>query len=228
LILFLFLFKVLSEFPQSSTMINPNNNYNYLPGYAAFVHAFIAGFCGIRPRDFQLDIVYPTDQFTKYQSGASTSSSQFNVFKQPLANVDAWNITGLTYRGNKLDIIYNFKSKNIEIRNRRSSDSSLLADDSLEISVYEGTERVIKQLKVGDSVMISLTTELWTYEKKKSRLQTDNSFADNMHILASIYPTQFSKYLVLPKNNSNFLSSSLILFLFFWLASLSLFGYNIF
>jgi hypothetical protein len=220
---------VLSEFPQSSTVINPNNNYNYLPGYAAFIHAFIAGFCGIRPRDFQIDIVYPSDQFTSYQSGSSTPTSQFNIFKQPLANVDAWNITGLTYRGNKLDIIYNLKNKNVEIRNRRSSDSSQVADDSLEISVYEGTERVIKQLKIGDSVLINLSTDLWNYDKKKSRLQKDNTYSNNMHILASIYPIQFSKNLVIPRNNSYLLgSSSFILILFCLLARFNVIEYNIF
>jgi len=194
--------KVLSEYPQSSTVPKPQNTFNYLPGYAAFAHAFIGGFCGLRPRDFQLDLVYPSNNFQNYQASISSSAQQQTVFKQPGLNVENWNITGLMYRGNKLDIIYNLKTKTVEIRNRRSNDPSLIADENLEIAVYEGTQVQARPLRIGDSVQINLNTDVWTYAAKKSRLQKRTSYSDNMNILASIYPVQFARNIVRPSNSA--------------------------
>lgn len=200
-------FLVATEFPQTTSAINPQNTFNYLPSYAAFATAFIAGYCGVRYRDFQIDLVYPSEYFTQYQS---QGSSQYPVFTQPAPNVEVWNVTGLLYRGNKLDIIYSLRSRSVEIRNRRPSDQFIIPDDTLEIAIYEGTERVVKPLRVGDSVMISLTTESWNYAPKKSRLQKRNTYSDNMNILASIYSTQVTRYVVKPNSSSRIVSSYFI------------------
>ena len=180
--------KVVSEYP--ANLENPLNNFNYLPGYAAFVQAFIAAYCGLRVRDFQLDLVYPSEEFGNYQTQAAVRS-QFSIFKSPVSNADSWNITGLLYRGNKLDIIYNLKSKTVEIRNRPTSNN--LMNQYLEVLVYEGTATEIRPLRPGGSVTITLNTDLWNYLPKKGRLQEHNSYSNNINILASIYSsTSFS------------------------------------
>ncbi len=184
--------KVLSEYSQQSTSFNPLNTYNYLPGYAAYAHAFIGAFCGVRVRDFQIDLVYPSENFNQYQTQTSTLSD--TIFKPPAMNTESWNITGVAYRGNKLDISYNLRSKSVEIRNRRANDPLVTSDESLEVAIYEGNEVVYKQLRLGDSVSISLTTENWNFNPKKSRSQNTNyHYTQNMHILASIYSSQFRK-----------------------------------
>ena len=190
----------MSEYPNSNSNLNQMNTFNYLPGYAAYVSGFIAGFCGVRYRDFQLDLVYPSENFRDYQS--QILSTQFPVFKQPTLSTESWNITGLMYRGNKLDIIYNLRAKSVEIRNRRANDQSGPVDDMLEILTYEGTEQVIKPLRIGDTVTIGLSTELWTYRAKKNRLQK-NHYSNNMHVLASIYPVQYYKNVLKASNSSN-------------------------
>lgn len=159
-----------------------------------------------------MDIVYPSEYFTEYQGGASTNT-QHRVFKQPAANTEHWNITGLIYKGNKLDIVYSLRSKSVTVTNRRSNDGSLVADDTLEIAIFEGTEMVTKQLRIGDSAVISLTTESWNYVAKKNRLQNSNSYSNNMHILASIYSTSQSGRVIRPSNvgSVNLASSILIL-----------------
>jgi len=156
--------------------------------------------------------VYPSEFFTDYQGGASTNT-QHRVFKQPAANTEHWNITGMIYKGNKLDVVYSLRSKSVTITNRRSNDGSLVADDTLEVAVFEGTEMVTKQLRIGDSVVISLTTESWNYVAKKNRLQNSNSYSNNMNILASIYSTTQSGRVIRPSNHGsmNLASSILIL-----------------
>lgn len=190
----------MSEFPSSGNILNPQNTFNYLPGYAAYVTAFIAGFCGVRYRDYQLDLVYPSEHFGSYQ--AQVSSAQFPIFKPPTQNTESWNITGLMYKGNKLDIIYNLKMKLVEIRNRKSNDQTSSADNTLEIIIYEGTNYITKSLRIGDTIQINLSSELWTYEPKKSRLQKSHKYSDNMHILASVYSTQYSNRIIKPSNSA--------------------------
>lgn len=198
----------MSEYPNSNSVLNMQNTFNYLPGYAAFVSGFIAGFCGVRYQDFQLDLVYPSENFGQYQ--AQVSSGQFPVFKQPASNTENWNITGLLFRGNRLDIIYDLRSKSVEIRNRRGSDQTGQVDDMLEVIIYEGTQITSKSLRIGDTVSISLSTELWYYAPKKTRLQR-NHYSDNMHILASIYPVQYSNKIQRAYNSDNILRFSYIL-----------------
>lgn len=209
----------MSEYPNSNSVLNSQNTFNYLPGYAAFVSGFIAGFCGVRYQDFQLDLVYPSENFAQYQT--QVSSSQFPVFKQPALNTENWNITGLMFRGNRLDIIYDLRSKSVEIRNRRGTDQSGQVDDMLEVVIYEGTQMIIKPLRTGDTVTISLSTELWSYAPKKSRLQR-NHYSDNMHILASIYPIQYNNQILRASNSAkilkyNFFSLLVFAFVIFFL-----------
>lgn len=206
----------MSEYPNSNSALNVQNTFNYLPGYAAFVSGFIAGYCGVRYQDFQLDLVYPSENFGQYQ--AQVSSAQFPVFKQPALNTENWNITGLMFRGNRLDIIYDLRSKSVEIRNRRGIDQSGQVDDMLEVIVYEGTQITVKPLRTGDTVTISLSTELWFYGPKRSRLQR-NQYSDNMHILATIYPVQYNNRILRASNSGNILRFGIlfyfIAFLFF-------------
>jgi hypothetical protein len=180
-------FNVITEYPHVASNLNPHNTFHYMPGYAAFAHTFIAGYCGLRVRDFQLDLVYPSEHFTNYV-GIIGGTQHHALFKQPATNVESWNITGLSYRGNKLDILYNLRSRSVEIRNRRHDDMNAMAsDNSLEVIVYEGHEPVVRQLRVGDAVSISLTSDLWKFLPNRDRLQYRNSYSNNMHILASIY-----------------------------------------
>lgn len=173
-----------------------------MPGYAAYAQAFIGGYCGLRVRDFQIDLIFPSENFGQYSGQISVT--QDSVFKQPALNTDLWNITGLAYRGNKLDITYNLRMKTVEIRNRRANDPLVSADDSLEVAIYEGSEQVIKQLRVGDAVSISLSSELWYYKPKKSKLQdTKEHYSNNIHLLASIYSSQYRKNVRLPNSAPN-------------------------
>ena len=57
-------FHVMTEYPHVANNLNPQNTFHYMAGYAAFAHTFIAGHCGLRVRDFQLDLVYPSEHFT--------------------------------------------------------------------------------------------------------------------------------------------------------------------
>lgn len=117
------------------------------------------------------------------------------------------------YRGNKLDIIYNLRAKSVEIRNRRSSDQFVVADDTLEIVTYEGSEPLVRQLRVGDTVVVSLSSEVWVYGPKKQRLQRHTGLTENMQILASIYSAQVSRRLIRPTNaaQSTFAQSTVTL-----------------
>ena len=110
-------FHVLSEYPNSNLDYNRNNNYNYLPGYASFIQSFIAGYCGMRVRDYQLDFIYPSDHFDSYQTPIS-SFKKNSILKAPVDEVQTWNITGLAYLGNELDILYDLPGKLIIVRNR--------------------------------------------------------------------------------------------------------------
>jgi hypothetical protein len=194
-------FLVSSEFLQQSSTINPQNTFHYLPSYAAYASAFIGGYCGVRYRDFQLDLVYPSEHFNQYSS-VQTVNPLYPIFKQPSAQTENWNITGLMYRGNKLDIIYNLRAKSVEIRNRRSSDQFVTADETLEIITYEGSEAMVRQLRVGDTVVIGLSSELWVYAPKKQKLQRRTEYTENMHILASIYSTSNSRRLIRASNDA--------------------------
>ena len=109
----------------------------------------------------------------------------------------------MLYRGNKLDVLYSLKTKSVEIRNRRSNDPSITAIDDLQVIYYEGTERVEKTLKIGESVMISLSTDTWKYTAKKSRLQRGHGLAENMHILATIHSLQFNTRIIRATNSGN-------------------------
>ena len=188
-------FQVLSEFPHSG-YANPHNTFNYLPGYAAFATGYIGAFCGLRLRDFQLDIVYPNENFGSYQNPIVTGQ-RYELFKKPSPNTESWNVTGLSYRGTKLDILYDMRSRSVTIRNRRGvNDPNTIGDDTLEVLVYEGNEAVVKPLKVGDTVVLNIATETWNYNSKKNKLMKSDIYANNMHILASIYSISYSRYLV--------------------------------
>lgn len=41
-------FHVISEYLHYANSFNQMNNFNFLPGYASYIHTFIAGFSGIR------------------------------------------------------------------------------------------------------------------------------------------------------------------------------------
>lgn len=193
----------MSEYPQpNANNLNPSNSFNYLPGYAAFAQGFIGAYCGIRVRDFQLDIVYPSENFGSYQSQVSVTQNN-NIFKPPAQNIENWNVTGMLYRGNKIDVLYSLKTKSVEIRNRRSNDPSITAVDDLQVIYYEGTDRVEKQLRIGESVMISLSTDTWKYTAKKSRLQRSTGYAENIHILATIHSLQFNNRVIRASNSGN-------------------------
>jgi hypothetical protein len=191
----------LSEYP-SFGFINPANTFNYLPGYAAFISAYVAGFCGIRVRDFQIDIVYPTEDFGNYQNPVVTGQS--SLFKRPTPTTESWNITGLSYRGSKLDIVYDMRSRSVKIYNRRSGEpGGGLGDDTLEVLVYEGNESVLKPLKVGDTVVLSLASENWLYNPRRNRLMRSDIYSNNIHILASIYSVSYQKYVVRQSNSAS-------------------------
>jgi hypothetical protein len=145
------------------------------------------------------------------------TSEHTKMFKPPANRVETWNITGLNYRGNKIDIIYDMGKRSVEIRNRPrqssgSAGSGAFADERLEVIFYEGNyywdgENNIKSLRVGESVFISLTTENWSYDRRRSREQRQNGHSENMHVLASIYPVHYSRYLVRP-NDANRLATT--------------------
>lgn len=188
----------MTEYPVQGNFINTQNTLNYMPGYAAYIHSFIAGFCGLRVRDFQLDIVYPTELFGSYQNPVTGPGNQNRLFKRPATNVETWNITGFSYRGTKLDFLYDLKSASLTITNRRSTvnDPTTPGDDTLEVLVYEGNEPELRTFRVGESVKISLATESWRYNQKKSKIMRTSTYSNNIHVLASIYSISYSKYLV--------------------------------
>ena len=197
-------FHVLSEYPQTGNILNTNNNFNYLPGYAAFAQAFIAGYCGIRMQDFQLDVIYPSEYFANYESVPVSQSGQNTLFKPPVPNVDLWNVTGLNYAGNKLDFVYDLKGKSLTITNRRPIGTSGGGggEENLEITVYEGIEVSVKPLRVDDSVKIALTTDTWKFGPKNIRQYRSALYAENLHILASIAPANKVRFLQ-KQSNSN-------------------------
>lgn len=83
-----------------------------------------------------------------------------------------------------------------------------MADETLEIITYEGSEPQTRQLRVGDSVTISLSSELWVYGPKKQKLQRRTELAENMHILATIYSTQVSRRIIRPTNSAPIITAS--------------------
>lgn len=185
-------FQVLSEY--AKTVPSIDNNYHYLPGYASFVHSFISAFCNLRVRDFQLDLIYPSDFFDNYQNPSSSSQYASNILKQPFNQAENWNITGLNYRGNKLDILYDFNGKTIIVKNRPhigGNPSDKVA--ALEIVTYEGSEVVTNKLSVGQTKTLRLNSDVWKYSHKKytlQRLHHSTGYSDNINILASIYASE--------------------------------------
>lgn len=179
-------FHVLSEYPHTS-FLSPSNTFNYLPGYAAFVQSFIAAYCGIRLQDFQLDLVYPSEHFDRY---SSVNSAQNNaIFKSPVQNLETWNVTGVNFGGNKLDFLYNLRTKSVEIINRRPVGSISSGEENLEVFVYEGSQVTVKPLRIGDSLKIDLNTEAWKYAAKSKKQFRSALYSENLNILASIYST---------------------------------------
>ncbi len=208
-------FQVMSEMPyMGGNYQNMQNNFNFLPGYAAFIQSFMAGFGGLRVKDFQIDLIYPTDNFQDYQSPGQqfVAGSQSNLFRRPTPTTDAWNITGLSYRGTKLDIIYNLKSRSIEIKNRRpQNDPSMQGDDSLEVIIYEGNEPVVRPLRSGDIVKINLASESWTYNTKSKREMRSEAYPSNIQIMASIYSVQYAENLVRQSDSSGMKSNTIMI-----------------
>ena len=93
-----------------------------------------------------------------------------------------------------------------KIRNRRSNDQFVVADETLEIITYEGSEPLTRQLRVGDTITVSLSSELWVYGPKKQKLQRRTELAENMHILATIYSTQVTRRVIRPTNSATTIS----------------------
>lgn len=209
-------FQVASEYPQTGGFVNTNNIFNYLPGYAAFAQAFIGGFCGIRMQDFQLDVVYPSEFYDKYQTSINSGFAN-PIFKPPALNSESWNITGLNYFGNKLDFIYSLKSKSLEIRNRRSQTGSSSGEEMLEIIVYEGAQIIQKPLRIDETIKINISPDTWDYfdrtKNKEIKKFRNDLYSDNMHILASIYPINKVKFLQKSSNSNRLVQSSSLIIL---------------
>lgn len=193
-------FQVLSEYPHNN-FLNPQNTFNYLPGYAAFAYSFIAAYSGIRVQDFQIDVVYPSEFYNNYLTGSVTTQNM-PLFKSPVPNVDAWNVTGVNFGGNKLDFIYNLRTKSLEIRSRRPIGSASSGEEMLEIVIYEGTEVNIKPLRIGEAVKIGITTEAWKYAPKSKRQFRSNLYSENLNILVSVYSTNKVRYLQRMSNSN--------------------------
>jgi len=179
-------FQVLAEF--TNTVPSSQNNYHYLPGYASFIQSFISAYCGLRVRNFQLDFIYPSEFYPNYQSSSNNINS--NILKRPLGQSEAWNITGIEYQGNKLDILYDVNGRSIIIRNRPHVGPRPAKVRVLEVVSYEGSQVVTTPLTVGQSVTLRLDTDAWVYSHKRyslQRLHKSTGYADNINILASVY-----------------------------------------
>jgi hypothetical protein len=189
----------MSEYPNYANNLNSMNTFNHLPGYASFLHAFIGGYCGLRVRDYQLDIVYPTEHFANYLS--STPQSQFFKtlpIKSPYQSVDFWNITGLSYRGYELDIVYNLRGKQVIIVNRRLTEGyTTLNTKPLEMVIYENMQITNRTLNLGETVIINVNTDLWSTEKAWTRNNQTEYYSDNINALVTIYSPQFASYIQL-------------------------------
>ncbi len=189
----------MSEYPNYLNNLNPMNTFNHLPGYASFLHAFIGGYCGLRVRDYQLDIVYPSEHFTNYLS--STPQSQFFKplpVRSPYQSVDFWNITGLSYRGFELDIIYNLRGKQVIIINRRLTEGyTTLNTRPLEMVIYENNYLTNRTLNLGETVTININTDLWSIERAWRRNNLTEFFSDNIDALVTIYSPQYANLIQL-------------------------------
>ena len=192
----------MSEYP--SNVFNSMNTYNYLPGYASYLHAFIGGYSGIRVRDYQLDIVYPSVRFNDYVSATPTVSQAMPI-KPPFPSIDYWNITGLSYRGYELDIIYNLRGKQLIVKNRRLTEGFQLQNQKgLEILFYENDKKDYRSLNVGEQQIFSLNMDLWQAPnvvkklKKTTKIVKQNIYySNNIDVLITIYPTQYKNIIVL-------------------------------
>ena len=199
----------MSELP--SNVFNPMNTFNFLPGYASYIHAFMGGYSGIRVRDFQLDIVYPSLRFNDY-TGSSPLTSQSIPIKSPYPSVDYWNITGLSYRGFELDIIYNLRGKQLIVKNRRLTEGFQIQNQKgLEVLFYENDKRDFRTLNVGETQIFNLNMALWTAPvvQKKSKLRKNPAqpkqniyYSNNVDVLITIYTPQFKNYLVYDSGSS--------------------------
>lgn len=184
----------MSEYPNNN-INSAQNTFNFLPGYASYLHAFIAGFSAIRVKDFQIDIIYPSYNFNSY-IGSTPIASQTLPIRTPHQTINYWNITGLSYRGFELDLVYNLNAKTLTIRNRRLTEGYQIPNTkNLEVLFYENYVRVYKTLNVGETVTIPLNTELWQTNNRKNQAMRRSSYPDNIDVLASIYTTQFKSYL---------------------------------
>lgn len=102
--------------------------------------------------------------------------------------------------------MFNLNRKTLQIRNTRVSDGySNFNNKVLDIIIYENTKSEIKQFRVGELVTINLNQDSWSVRRntqKKTKnvtprnlnLQTNN-YADNIHILASIYPSHYYEFI---------------------------------
>lgn len=174
-----------------------------------FYKSFIAGYCGIRVRDFQLDFIYPSEYFDNYQNSAGLSP----LFKEPVEGLQIWNITGLTYRGNKLDIDFNLRAKSITVKNRKTLKGS---QDQLEVVTYEGSEVVVKPLQIGQSITLRFDTNAWRYSTKRRTLQRvhhHTGYSENINILASIYAVEDYNRITRPSSACNGLQINIYLIL---------------
>lgn len=207
-------FQVLSEYPQTN-FLNPQNTFNYLPGYAAFAQSIISAYSGIRIQDFQLDIVYPSEFYNNYLTGSVVIPNQ-PIFKSPAPGVDIWNVTGVNFGGNKLDFIYSLRTKSLEIRNRRPVGSASSGEEILEIITYEGTDVIVKPFRIGETVKIGISPDVWRYDRKSTKQFYTNIYSENLNILASIYSTNKVKYLQRMSNsNQNEMKFPLLLLITF-------------
>jgi hypothetical protein len=204
-----------------NNIYNPMNTYNFLPGYSSYIHAFIGGYSGIRVRDFQLDIIYPSLRFDDYTSSSPASTGAVPI-KTPYPSIDYWNITGLSYRGFELDIIYNLRAKQLIVKNRRLTEGFQLPNQKgLEILFYEYDKRDYRTLNVGEQQIFNLNTALWTTPvvKKKKTLPKNPAlpkqniyYSNNIDVLITIYSTQFRDYLVYDSSAGNYMIKYVNLF----------------
>jgi hypothetical protein len=102
--------------------------------------------------------------------------------------------------------MYNLNRKTLQIRNTGvSAGYTNFNIKELDIIIYENTKSEIRKLRVGESITINLNQDSWpvkrnTKKKVKNSKQRNsnlqiNNYADNMHILASIYPAHYYDYI---------------------------------
>jgi len=207
-------FQVLSEL--TNTVPSTQNNYHYLPGYASIIQSFISAYCGLRVRNFQLDIIYPSDFYPNYQSSSNNNNPSNNILKRPLGQSETWNVTGLEYQGNKLDILYDLNGRSVIIRNRPHINQRPAKVRSLEVVTYEGSQVITTPLAVGQTVTLRLNTDTWVYSPKRlslQRLHKSTGYSDNINILASVYASEDYLFIDRPSGGVKSSGSMLIVVL---------------